>query len=118
MHRSLAEAAPLARLVREKTGGNPFFVIHFLTGLYSKGLITFDRATGRWTWDMARVRAERLTDNVVDLMVAKLRGAAPSDAGSAVAGRPHRGHRRRARDGATCWGATPQSLLDAAVEED
>ena len=57
VHRSVAEAAPLARLVREKTGGNPFFVIHFLTGLYSKGLITFDRAAGRWTWDMARVRA-------------------------------------------------------------
>ena len=58
LHRSAAEAAPLARLVREKTGGNPFFAIQFLTALHSEGLITFDRAAGRWRWDMARIRAE------------------------------------------------------------
>jgi predicted ATPase len=59
VHRSAAEAAPLARLVREKTGGNPFFAIHFLTGLYSKRLITFDRAAGRWTWEVDGVASPR-----------------------------------------------------------
>ena len=43
LHCSPAEAEPLARLVREKTGGNPFFVIQFLTALHRQGLIAFDR---------------------------------------------------------------------------
>ena len=117
VHRSVAEAAPLARLVREKTGGNPFFVIHFLTGLYSKGLITFDRATGRWTWDMARVRAERLTDNVVDLMVAKLREL-PRQTQEALSLAAHIGAIVDGRAMADVMGRDPEPVLDAAVEED
>ena len=117
VHRSAAEAAPLARLVREKTGGNPFFVIHFLTGLYSKGLITFDRATGRWTWDMARVRAERMTDNVVDLMVAKLRDL-PRQTQEALSLAAHIGAIVDGRAMADVLGRDPQPVLDAAVEED
>ena len=117
VHRSAAEAAPLARLVSEKTGGNPFFVIHFLTGLYSKGLITFDRATGRWTWDMARVRAERMTDNVVDLMVAKLRDL-PRQTQEALSLAAHLGAVVDGRAMADVLGRDPESVLDAAVEED
>ena len=117
VHRSAAEAAPLARLVREKTGGNPFFVIHFLTGLYSKRLITFDRATGRWTWDMARVRAERMTDNVVDLMVAKLREL-PRQTQEALSLAAHIGAIVDGRAMADVLGRDPESVLDAAVEED
>ena len=117
VHRSAAEAAPLARLVREKTGGNPFFVIHFLTGLYSKRLITFDRATGRWTWDMARVRAERMTDNVVDLMVAKLREL-PRQTQEALSLAAHIGAVVDGRAMADVLGRDPEPVLDAAVEED
>ena len=117
VHRSAAEAAPLARLVREKTGGNPFFVMHFLTGLYSKRLITFDRAVGRWTWDMARVRAERMTDNVADLMVAKLR-ALPRQTQEALSLAAHIGAIVDGRAMADVLGRDPESVLDAAVEED
>ena len=117
VHRSAAEAAPLARLVRDKTGGNPFFVIHFLTGLYSKGLITFDRATGRWTWDMARVRAERMTDNVVELMVAKLREL-PRQTQEALSLAAHIGAIVDARAMADVLGRDPEPVLDAAVEQD
>ena len=117
VHRSAAEAAPLARLVREKTGGNPLFVIHFLTGLYSKGLITFDRATGHWTWDMARVRAERMTDNVVDLMVAKLR-ALPRQTQEALSLAAHIGAIVDGRAMADVLGRDADPVLDAAVEED
>jgi predicted ATPase/signal transduction histidine kinase/tRNA A-37 threonylcarbamoyl transferase component Bud32 len=72
VHCSRSEAEPLARLVREKTGGNPFFVIQFLTALHRQGLIVFDHAQRRWVWDLARIRAEGYTDNVVELMVSKL----------------------------------------------
>lgn len=73
VHCSPSEAAPLAHLVRHKTAGNPFFAIQFLTELYRQGLITFDRAADRWSWDIDLIRAQHHTDNVVDLMVGKLR---------------------------------------------
>jgi len=68
VHATPAEAAPLAALVREKTGGNPFFAIQFLTALYHKRSIWFDREAGRWRWDAARIRDEGYTDNVAELM--------------------------------------------------
>ena len=65
-------AAPLATLVHEKTGGNPFFVIQFLSALVEEGLLTFDHGAARWSYNLARIHAKGYTDNVVDLMVDKL----------------------------------------------
>jgi len=65
-------AAPLAELVLEKTAGNPYFVIQFLTELVEQGLVTFDYSAARWLWDLVRIHAKGYTDNVVDLMVGKL----------------------------------------------
>jgi predicted ATPase/GAF domain-containing protein len=64
---------PLAQLVQEKTGGNPFFAIQFFTALAEEGLLAFDPVTRAWQWDMNRIRAKSYTDNVVDLMSGKLR---------------------------------------------
>ena len=66
-------ARPLARLVHEKTAGNPFFAIQFLTALAEEGLLTFKRDAERWTWDLRRIRAKGYTDNVVDFLLDKLR---------------------------------------------
>ena len=65
-------ASPLAQLVHEKTAGNPFFAIQFLSALAEEGLLTFDHADARWSWDLNRIHAKGYTDNVVDLMVGKL----------------------------------------------
>ena len=65
-------ANSLAQLVHEKTGGNPFFAIQFLSALADEALLVFDRADARWFCDLGRIRAKRYTDNVVDLMVVKL----------------------------------------------
>src|SRR6185295_5711334 len=67
-----ARGAPLAALLREKTGGNPFFVIQFIVALADEGLLTFDHKAARWSWDLERIRAKGYTANVIDLMVAKL----------------------------------------------
>jgi predicted ATPase len=64
---------PLAQLVHEKTGGNPFFAIQFLTALAEEGHLRFDPTEAAWIWDLARIRAKGYTDNVVDLMVGKLK---------------------------------------------
>ncbi|SOE87307.1 PAS domain S-box-containing protein [Burkholderia sp. YR290] len=65
-------AASLAQLLHEKTEGNPFFVIQFLSSLADEALVDFDHRKARWTWDLKRIHAKGYTDNVVDLMVAKL----------------------------------------------
>src|SRR6185436_14948139 len=65
-------AAPLAKLVHEETAGNPFFLIQFLHTLAEEGWLAFDHEKGRWSWDLGRIRAKGYTDNLVDLMVAKL----------------------------------------------
>jgi PAS domain S-box-containing protein len=65
-------AAPLAELIHEKTTGNPFFAIQFISALADEGLLTFDYGEGRWVWDLRRIHAKGFTDNVVELMVGKL----------------------------------------------
>jgi PAS domain S-box-containing protein len=89
--------APLAALVRRKTGGNPFFVSEFLKMLHAENLITFsfpscqlsfdassfasytsksahncgELQTG-WQWDITQIEEMEITDNVVELMIGKL----------------------------------------------
>ncbi|CDF85698.1 PAS domain S-box [Pseudomonas knackmussii B13] len=62
----------LARLVQDKTAGNPFFVIQFLQALAEEELLTYDHEARRWRWEPERIHAKGFTDNVVDLMVGKL----------------------------------------------
>jgi predicted ATPase/GAF domain-containing protein/signal transduction histidine kinase len=69
---TVERVAPLAALVREKTGGNPFFVIQFLGTLVDEGLLTVDGESGKWIWETDRIRAKGITDNVVDLMAGRL----------------------------------------------
>ena len=63
---------PLTKLVFEKTAGNAFFVNQFITTLAEDGLLAFDSERRAWKWDIDRIRARGFTDNVADLMAAKL----------------------------------------------
>jgi predicted ATPase/signal transduction histidine kinase len=69
---SWGSAEPLAQLVHEKTGGNPFFVIQFFTALAEEELLWFDGANSVWTWDMDRLRGKEYTDNLGGFMAGKL----------------------------------------------
>jgi PAS domain S-box-containing protein len=73
LHGAPERVAPLASLVHEKTAGNPFFTIQFLIALAEEGLLAADHGQGRWSWDLERIRTKGYTDNVVDLMLSKLR---------------------------------------------
>jgi PAS domain S-box-containing protein len=73
LHCEPRRARPLAQLMHEKTGGNPFFAIQFFTALAEEGLLAFDPVAGAWQWNIDHIRAKSYTDNVVDLMAGKLR---------------------------------------------
>ncbi|MCR9143911.1 MAG: AAA family ATPase [bacterium] len=61
----------LRKIVTEKTAGNPFFVNQFLRSLHQDGWITHAREG--WRWDEGQLRQAGFTDNVIDLMVGRLK---------------------------------------------
>jgi predicted ATPase/signal transduction histidine kinase len=73
LHCEPQRVRPLAQLVHERTGGNSFFTIQFVAALAEEGLLAFDSVAAAWHWDIDRIRAKNYTDNVVDLMVQKLK---------------------------------------------
>jgi len=72
LHCAAECVAPLAQLIHEKTAGNPFFALQFISALAEEALLTFDYGEARWSWNLNRIHAKGYTDNVVDLMVGKL----------------------------------------------
>ncbi|HSU41139.1 MAG TPA: AAA family ATPase, partial [Polyangiaceae bacterium] len=70
-------ARPLARLLFQKTGGNPFFTSELLQRLQRQGDIRFDRAARAFTYDEAALERVAFSDNVVDLMIERLRELPP-----------------------------------------
>jgi predicted ATPase len=70
---SIEAAQPLAKLILEKTDGNPFFLREFFRTLQQEGHLAFDLNAGRWTWDVDRVASLQITNNVVDLVARRVR---------------------------------------------
>ena len=66
-------AGSLADLVYHRTGGNPFFITQYLLSLQESKLITYDVTTDMWIWDVERLRSTQISDNVVELVVRKIR---------------------------------------------
>jgi predicted ATPase/signal transduction histidine kinase len=64
-------ARPLALLVHQKTGGNPFFVGEFLKALHQEALLVFEPGQG-WQWNLATIETRQMTDNVVELLIEQL----------------------------------------------
>jgi predicted ATPase len=72
LHSEADRVGDLAHLILQKTDGNPFFINQFLSALRNEGLIAFDSASSRWSWDLERIHAKGYTDNVADLMIGRL----------------------------------------------
>jgi predicted ATPase/GAF domain-containing protein/ABC-type transporter Mla MlaB component len=64
---------PLARVLIEKTQGNPFFLNQYLTELHTEKVLWLDERAQEWRWNMEAVSARVVADNVVALMTGKLR---------------------------------------------
>jgi predicted ATPase/two-component sensor histidine kinase len=67
-----ARIQALAELIHEKTAGNPLFVVQFINTLRDEGLLSFSTAISQWSWDLAGIRLQGFTENVLDLMAGKL----------------------------------------------
>jgi len=68
-----AEVRPLGELMLRKTDGNPFFVQQFLQSLHEQRLLSFDAGAGRWCWEDAKIEVAVASEDVVDLLLARLR---------------------------------------------
>ncbi|NEO18950.1 MULTISPECIES: AAA family ATPase [unclassified Moorena] len=66
-------AKQLAELIQEKTGGNPFFINEFIKSMYSEGWLYFNYHSHKWEWDIEQIKAQPITDNVVELMIKKVK---------------------------------------------
>ena len=66
-------AIPLAESILQKTSGNPFFINEFLKTIERENVLNFNRDRDCWEWDVSQIEALNITDNVVDLMLGKLR---------------------------------------------
>lgn len=73
LHVSADKTKKLATVVYAKTQGNPFFTNQFLTTLCKNKLINFDAIKKQWAWDIKQIKKSNITDNVVDLMIGKIR---------------------------------------------
>ena len=73
LYQNSATVCLLAELVLRKTEGNPFFVNEFLRFLYSENLLSFDAERLSWQWNIAQIQAQDIADNVVELMLIKLK---------------------------------------------
>lgn len=69
-----AAAEPLAALVQQKTGGNPFFMVQFLHCLEQAGALALDPASGAWRYDLARVGGMEAIETAADLMLSRIEG--------------------------------------------
>ena len=102
-----ADAESLATMIGTKAGGNPFFIGELLQVLHARGLLAFDVEIRGWRWDDATLRALDVTDNVVDLLIDRIR-TLPS-------------RTRRALTLASCFGTrfdveTLATVMDVPVE--
>ena len=55
LHADAAAVEELAQVVVEQTGGNPFEARQLLLAIHREGLIWFDEASDRWSWNVAAI---------------------------------------------------------------
>lgn len=77
LQNSLKTVMPLAALISQKTNGNPFFVREFLKTLDREQLLRFDDESMSWQWDIERIKAQDITDNVLEFLLDQFKTLPP-----------------------------------------
>lgn len=73
LHTEQNATKDLSAHVLEKTKGNPFFIIQLIKSFNEKGILFFNTKEGRWDWRFDLVRNEDYTENVIQLIINKLK---------------------------------------------
>ena len=97
-----SEVRTLSALLNARTDGSPFFVEQFVRALHERKLLARDRETGRWRWQSEAIERAGVTDNVVELLTAKIGRLSPEA--------------RRALSLAACAGASFEAALLGEAE--
>jgi predicted ATPase/signal transduction histidine kinase len=63
---------PLAGLVHDRAGGNPFFVNQLVTWFHARGLFTFSSRARRWEWSLPRLEAASAAVSLASLMMDRI----------------------------------------------
>ena len=84
LQRDPDDVSELVDALLPRTGGNPYFTRELLVTLHRRGAFTYDPRLRAWTWSLEGVRSLSVADDVVDLMVERLRSL-PDEARKAMA---------------------------------
>ncbi|AFY44037.1 ATP-binding sensor histidine kinase [Nostoc sp. PCC 7107] len=71
-------ACNISALIYQKTKGNPFFSNQFLKALHQENIIKFNLELGYWQCDIAQLKTQAVTDDIVTFMVFQLRKLLPA----------------------------------------
>ena len=69
---------PLSDIIYQKTKGNPFFVLAFLSSLVDRVLLEYSVSMRRWVWDEDDISSMDITGNVLYLLSSKMSGLSTS----------------------------------------
>ena len=72
LRRDVEHVLPLSDAVFARTHGNPFFVDRMLRSVHRDGALQVDPHANAWVWDLQRIEALGITDNVADLMARRI----------------------------------------------
>lgn len=72
VHGDINLSDALAELCFNKTLGNPFYINQLLLSWVDRSLITFNENQGYWEWQLEKLNAWQVSDNVAALMAHKL----------------------------------------------
>ena len=65
------DARAVAKVLCEKTKGNPFFINEAFRSLYEKDLIYYK--DNRWNFDLQKIQEIKISQNVIDFMINRVR---------------------------------------------
>lgn len=63
------DAYGLAKIVHEKTLGNPFFIIEFLKYYNEEKLLYYNACEKKWMWNESDIRNRKISDNAADFLI-------------------------------------------------
>lgn len=71
------DGLPLAQLLHSRSQGNPLYLTQLINFLYDTRLIGFDYSCACWRWDIRRIQAEAVTDDILDLLGLRIKALQP-----------------------------------------